>query len=145
MHRALALGRRPHSDALGWANARRLCSVLIVVVSAAGCGGSDTPDTTSPTTGPALAVPENATFCSVFDDQYAAALAAAVPATDSAFEQQSELIVAWAEVLRDLASDEVALLAGDNVAYHQAQADLRSAADFIPGSNEMHAWARSNC
>jgi hypothetical protein len=92
-----------------------------------------------------IEVPEGATFCSVFQGEYAEALGAAVPVTDEGFNEAATLIVAWAEVLADLAPGGVAADAADNVRYHRAQADLRSAAEFIPGSNAMHAWSAANC
>jgi hypothetical protein len=69
----------------------------------------------------------------------------AVPATDDGFDAASARITAWAEVLVSLAPEEIGAQAQDNLAYHRAQAELRSAAGFIPGSNEMHAWANANC
>ena len=93
----------------------------------------------------AVEVPDGATFCSVFLDQYKAALGNAVPITDDAFDDRIGQIVAWAEVLLDLAPDEMATQAEDNLEYHLAQAAVKSASDFIPGSNEMHAWANTNC
>lgn len=110
-----------------------------ILVVASGCGGGDS----SPSV--AVDIPANATFCSVFTGEYRTALANAVPITDAGFEEQSATISAWARVLRDLAPTEIAELADDNLKYHEAQANVESAADFIPGSNEMHTWANANC
>lgn len=116
--------------------------MLTIVAScsfAVGCGGG------SESSPPSLDVPEGATFCSVFDGEYATALAASVPVTDPTFQERAQATLAWSEILRDLAPPEIADQAEDNVSYHRAQAALRSAADFIPGSNDMHAWAHANC
>jgi len=110
--------------------------VLVVAVAISACGGGGSV---------AVDIPDDATFCSVFSGEYKAALSDAVPATDDGFGAASARINAWAEVLVSLAPDEIAVEAADNLSYHQAQADLLSAAAFIPGSNEMHAWANANC
>jgi hypothetical protein len=90
-------------------------------------------------------VADDATFCSVFDGEYRSALNAAVPITDAAFAERTGEIVAWAEVLVDLAPAEIASEATDNLEYHRAQAAVESAADHIPGSNAMHQWGNENC
>lgn len=117
-----------------------VAAVVVIGFFVVGCD-----DGGSPSTGSAVTVAGGATFCEVFDGQYRAAMAAAVPVTDNAFDAQASEIIAWAKVLEDLAPPEVLDLAQDNLAYHQAQADLRSAAEFIPGSNSMHSWAQTNC
>jgi hypothetical protein len=94
---------------------------------------------------PVIAVPSDATFCSVFDGQYRDALAAAVPVTDSGFGESTALLVAWAEVLVDLAPGAIAAEAADNLEYHRAHAAVESASAFITGSNAMHQWANQNC
>ena len=116
---------------------RRWLIGLVVGLVVAGCSAGDTTIT--------IDVPEGATFCSVFDGAYSEALSHAVPITDDTFDEQIGEIVAWAGVLVDLAPAEISNEAGDNLKYHEAQAAVRSAADFIPGSNTMHAWARDNC
>lgn len=117
---------------------RRLtASALICAALAASCG-----DGRSTTT---IEVPEGATFCSLYAGEYREALDAAVPVTDDGFTESSTLIAAWAEALAALAPPEIAGQAQDNYRYHLALAEIRSAADFIPGSNAMHEWARSNC
>ncbi len=114
-------------------------SVLALSVAAAACGGGDS-------SGPAAVTPPpGATFCSVFTGEYADALADAVPITDDGFEASIGEIVAWAAVLTELAPAEISSQAADNLAMHRAQAAVKSAAEFIPGSNEMHAWANENC
>lgn len=118
---------------------RRLGTLLIVaLLFLAACGDDDTATVS-------VEVPDGATFCSVFLDQYEAAVDDAVPITDDAFDERIARIVAWADVLRSLAPDEIAAQAEDNLRYHEAQAAVRSASDFIPGSNDMHAWAWDNC
>jgi hypothetical protein len=92
-----------------------------------------------------VAIPEGATFCSIFDGEYREALENAVPVGDDAFGEATSEIVAWAEVLADLAPAEIADEAQDNLRYHEAQAAVESAAEFIPGSNAMHAWANERC
>ena len=118
---------------------RRLGVVVIVgLLVLASCGDDDVETA-------AVQVPDGATFCSVFDGDYSEALNDAVPITDEGFAESTARIVAWAEVLLALAPGEITAQAEDNLEYHQAQAAVKSAADFIPGSNEMHAWARDNC
>jgi hypothetical protein len=112
-------------------------SVLIGATLAVSCGGGQS-DTT-------IEMPAGATFCSVYAGEYQEALDSAVPVTDEGFAESSMLIAAWAEALVTLAPPEIAAQAQDNYRYHLAQAELKSAADFIPGSNAMHEWARSNC
>ena len=110
--------------------------VLVAAVAISACGGGESV---------AVDVPDDATFCSVFLGEYKAALSDAVAATDAGFDAASARINAWAEVLVSLAPEEIGVQAKDNLLYHQAQADLLSAAAFIPGSNEMHAWANATC
>ncbi len=117
----------------------RFAALLIGGVLALTSCGDDGAGTTS------VEVPDDATFCSVFLDQYQEALDDAVPITDDAFGETTALIAAWAEVLLSLAPAEIVGQAGDNLEYHEAQAAVRSASDFISGSNEMHAWAYTNC
>ncbi len=93
----------------------------------------------------AVEIPDGATFCSVFDGEYTSALDDAVPITDDGFGESTARIVAWAEVLLTLAPDEIITQAEDNLRLHEAHAAVKSASDFIPGSNEMHAWAWDNC
>lgn len=113
---------------------------LVVVLVAGACGDDSgrAPTVTAQ-------VRAGAAFCSVYAIEYKGALNAAVPATHPGFDEAAQAIVAWANVLDDLALPEVVAQAKDNVRYHQAQADKVSAADFIPGSNAMHAWAAENC
>lgn len=92
-----------------------------------------------------VAVPDGATFCSVFLGEYRDALADAVPITDDGFAARIGAIVGWAIVLDDLAPAEIADPATDNLNMHRAQQAVQSAADFIPGSNQMHAWANTDC
>lgn len=108
---------------------------FVLAVALGGCGDD----------GAEIEVPEDATFCSVFSGEYRTAVNDAVPITDDRFGERTAAIVAWAEVLVDLAPPELASEAADNLSYHQAQAAVESAAEFIPGSNAMHAWANSNC
>ncbi len=110
--------------------------ILVGAVAISACGGVESV---------AVDVPDDATFCSVFLGEYKAALSDAVAASDGGFDAASARINAWAEVLVSLAPFGIGDQATDNLLYHQAQADLRSAAAFIPGSNEMHAWANANC
>jgi hypothetical protein len=110
--------------------------ILVTAMAAPACGGGDSV---------AVAIPDDATFCSVFLGEYTAALSDAAPATDDGFGAASGRITAWAEALVSLAPGEIGDQAKDNLLYHQAQAELRSAAEFIPGSIEMHAWANANC
>ena len=112
--------------------------VMLALALLVGCSDSDG-------SGGGIDVPDDATFCSVFSGEYRQALDDAVPVTDDAFSERIGAIVAWAEVLVRLAPEELAGEAADNLKYHQAQAAVRSAADFIPGSNAMHAWANVNC
>ena len=110
--------------------------VLVAAVAISACGGGESV---------AVDVPDDATFCSVFLGEYKAALSDAVAVTDAGFDAASARINAWAEVLVSLAPEEIGVQAKDNLLYHQAQADLLSAAVFIAWSNEMHAWANANC
>ena len=112
----------------------------VLMFFAASCGDDSGGDAA-----PTIDVPSDATFCSVFLGGYQSALDDAVPATDSGFDESAATITAWAEALRDLAPAEIAAEAEANVGYHQAQQDKQSASDFIPGSNDMHAWAYSSC
>jgi len=89
--------------------------------------------------------PEGATFCSVYEGEYQTARDGAVPITESGFAEAGAEIVAWARVLASLAPAEITDLAAANLGYHEAQLAVQSASDFIPGSNDMHAWARANC
>ncbi len=108
--------------------------LLALGLVAAACGGDDSGVGS-------VDIPEGATFCSVFEGQYRQAIDDAVPITDGRFDETIGEIVAWAEVLSDLAPAEIADEALDNLRYHEAQAQTASAAEFIPGSNAMHAWA----
>ena len=110
--------------------------VLLAALAATACAGAESV---------AVEIPDDATFCSVFLGEYTAALSDAVPVTDGGFDAASSRVAAWAEILASLAPAEIGDQANDNLRYHRAQAELRSAADFIPGSNEMHAWAAANC
>ncbi len=110
-------------------------------LAATACGGDDTDSEAAVS----VEVPDDATFCSVFSGQYRSALDAAVPATDAGFDDSSATITAWAEVLNNLAPTEIGDQAEANVGYHRAQQNKQSASDFVPGSNEMHEWADSNC
>jgi len=110
--------------------------LLVAALAISACGGAESVD---------VDVPDDATFCSVFSGEYKAALSDAVPATDAGFGAASARINDWAKVLVSLAPGELRVQAEDNLSYHQAQTELRSAAAFIPGSNEMHAWANANC
>jgi len=111
---------------------------LLMLLVLGACGDDDTSVASAD-------VPEGATFCSVFEGEYRTALAEAVPITDDAFGERIGVIVAWAEALVELAPAELADDAADNLSMHQAQEAVQSAAEFIPGSNEMHAWANTNC
>lgn len=114
----------------------RLAPLLLVgTLLAGGCGDDGT----------AIEVAEDATFCSVFAGQYRQALDAAVPITDEGFSTATDELAAWAQVLVDLAPSEIEAEAQDNLQMHLAQAEVESAAEFIPGSNAMHAWANTNC
>jgi hypothetical protein len=109
--------------------------VLTLLAGLASCG----------TDSLAVEVPDDATFCSVFEGEYGAALAAAVPITDDGFAESVGQIVAWAQVLVDLAPGEIREHAQANLEYHKAQAAIRSASEFIPGSSAMHEWGNSQC
>ena len=110
---------------------------FLVLLMIAACGSGDD--------GADITVPEGATFCSVFQGEYRAALDGAVPATDERFGERAATIAAWAEILWGLAPDEVSDDAMANLQYHEAQLDRVSAAEHIAGSNDMHAWAQANC
>jgi hypothetical protein len=118
-----------------------VAAALVLLVAA--CSDSGTGDVEA--TDVTVAVPADATFCSVFTGEYREALSNAVPVTDPAFAERTAEIVAWAEVLAALAPDEITDEARDNLGYHRAQAATASAAEFIPGSNAMHEWANGNC
>jgi len=118
-----------------------VAAVLALLVVA--CGGDEIADVGAAEI--TVAVPDGADFCSVFTGEYDAALGNAVPVTDEAFAERTAVIVVWAEVLVTFAPDEIAEEAQANLDYHRAQAAIESAAEFIPGSNAMHEWARSNC
>lgn len=123
---------------------RRIISVLVVAAVSllmTGCGDGDS----SASESVSVDVPTGSTFCSVFNGEYGNALSNAVPATESGFQESADTITTWARVLQDLAPTEIAALADDNTRYHEAQAQKKSASAFIPGSNEMHNWARGNC
>lgn len=113
---------------------------VVLALAATSCGG-DGDESTAPT----INVADDATFCSVFLGDYQTALDAAVPASDSGFDDSAAAITAWSEALRDLAPADIEAEAEANVGYHRAQQNKQSASDFIPGSNDMHSWARSNC
>ena len=115
-------------------------TAVVAVALLAGACGDDSSDATA-----AVFAPEGATFCSVFLGEYRDAVESSVPGTDDGHEEAVANIAAWAEVLRDLAPAEIGDLAQDNLSMHEAQRDRVSAADFISGSNQMHAWAFSNC
>ncbi len=115
-------------------------AVLLLLMLMAACGDAAG---TAPAT--SITVSAGATFCSVFTGEYQSALDDAVPVTDDGFQEAADRITAWAVVLLNLAPAEIASQAEDNHKYHEAQARKQSAADFIPGSNEMHDWARDNC
>jgi hypothetical protein len=121
----------------------RIWAATALVLLVAACGGDETAgvDAVDVT----VAVPDGADFCSIFSGEYDEALGNAVPVTDEAFTERTAVIVVWAEALATLAPDEIADEAQDNLDYHRAQAAIESAAEFIPGSNAMHEWARSNC
>ena len=121
------------------ARLRKVNSLLVVLLVATSCGGSGAEPA------PTIAVAADATFCSIFEGEYQDALSAAVPASDDGFEASAQSIVAWAAALRDRAPAEISDLANDNLRYHEAQAAIKSASEFIPGSNAMHEWARANC
>ena len=115
----------------------RLIGIAALALVAGACSGAGDAVVVS--------VPADATFCSVFDGEYRTALQAAVPITDPSFDERAGEIVAWAEVLADLAPEDVAEFATDNVAYHRAQAEKRTAAPFIAGSNALHEFANASC
>ena len=115
---------------------RSTIATLLLTTSALTACGDDTP---------VIAVPSDASFCSVFAGEYQAALAAAVPVTEEGFAESASLLVTWAEVLVDLAPGEITDEAVDNLEYHRAQAAVQSASEFISGSNSMHEWARDQC
>jgi hypothetical protein len=118
-----------------------IAAALVLLVAA--CSDSGTADVEAMDV--TVAVPGDATFCSVFTGEYREALSSAVPVTDPAFAERTAEIVAWAEVLAALAPDEITDEARDNLGYHRAQAAIASAAEYIPGSNAMHEWANANC
>lgn len=118
-------------------NMHRLIGIAVLALVAGACSGAGDAVVVS--------VPADATFCSVFDGEYRTALQAAVPITDPSFDERAGEIVAWAEVLADLAPEDVAEFATDNVAYHRAQAEKRTAAPFIAGSNALHEFANASC
>ncbi len=125
--------------------------LVVAAVSGAlllgGCGDDESSSDASGDSGGSggVEIPEGATFCSVFDGEYAEALSNAVPATDDGFQDAADAITEWAMVLQQLAPADVADLAQANVDYHRAQANMESASDFIPQSNEFATWARGNC
>jgi ABC-type glycerol-3-phosphate transport system substrate-binding protein len=115
----------------------RIRAALVVVAVLAACSGTGSSSD--------VTAPEGATFCSVFEGEYQTALSNAVPVTDDAFDERADELVVWAEILSELAPDDLAAEADDNVGYHRAQREGRSAADFVAGSNALHAYARANC
>jgi hypothetical protein len=122
---------------------RRGWTAVALALLVAACGGGD-PTGTDPVDDTVM-LPETADFCSVFNGEYDEALRRAVPVGDPAFEERASAIVAWAEALATLAPEEIVDEARDNLSYHEALAAIESAAEFIPGSNAMHAWAVDNC
>ncbi|MEZ5261253.1 MAG: hypothetical protein R2755_05615 [Acidimicrobiales bacterium] len=93
----------------------------------------------------AVEVPAGATFCSVFLDRYRPAIDAAVAFGQPGWEESVQELVEIARVLEAVAPEELRDAAAENVAYHRAQAEQRSASAHVAGSNELSGYGFQNC
>lgn len=95
-----------------------------------------------------IEVPDDATFCSVFDSEFADALDAAYAAGARDYDAGVEAlgaVIDWANVLVDLAPEEIVESAEGNVAYFEAQRDGTSVADHVEASNDIGRYVGENC
>jgi hypothetical protein len=125
---------------------------VITALATAACGGAD--DTTS-TADPivtesardetAVDVPEGATLCGVYTDEYQVLLDSPTPFGEDGWEDEAQELLRLAAVLEQLAPDEQAANAEANVGYFQALADVESASEFIEGSNAFNLFLIETC
>ncbi|MEZ5376022.1 MAG: hypothetical protein R2733_05860 [Acidimicrobiales bacterium] len=113
-----------------------LASLLAVSALTACGGGSDEAS---------VAVPEGATLCSVYTDSYEPILSAPTAFGEDGWEDEAKQLVDLAKQLEQLAPAEQADNATANVGYFQALADVKSASEFVPGSNDFNSYLRSSC
>jgi hypothetical protein len=114
---------------------RRARAIVVVAgtLMLGACGGGADSDS--------VAVPEGATFCSVFTGEYRDALMTSPLADESAGPE----LLKWAEVLVELAPDEIADEAADNVRFIEAFTSGASPDEFADGSFEFNEWGGANC
>ncbi len=92
-----------------------------------------------------MGVPDGATLCGVYAEDYRPILNDPTPFGEDGWEEEAQALLAQAQVLERLAPTDQAENADANVAYFQALADIESATDHVAASNEFNAYLRTTC
>ena len=111
---------------------------LTAAAALAGCGGGD--DATA-----AAEVPEGATLCGVYAEDYQPILTNPTAFGEEGFEEEAQELVTLAQQLEALAPADVAEDAADNTGYFRALANTESASDFVSGSNAFNQYLAEEC
>lgn len=117
---------------------------VVTALAATACGGSDdsTADTTNDTT---VEVPDGATLCGVYTDEYKVIVDSPTPFGEDGWEDEAQELLRLAGVLEQLAPADQAADASANVGYFQALADVESASESIEGSNAFNLYLVETC
>jgi len=115
-----------------------LCAVALAAAFT-GCGSDENAQEG------AADIPEGATFCDVYNDQYNPILSSPTAFGEDGFEAESEELVRIARALQELSPPELADSAAANVGYHEAARDVESVAAFVDGNLEVYMYALDNC
>ncbi len=110
---------------------------VAVTASLTACGGSSGSEE--------VAVPDGATFCSVFNEDYLPIINAPTAFGEDGFAEESEELVRLASIMATLAPSDISEAAQVNVSYHEGVRDVASVSEFVPGNLDTFQYGLDNC
>ena len=90
-------------------------------------------------------VPDDATLCAIYINEYKVILDSPTPFGEDGWEDEAQELVRLAGTLEELAPADQAANAAANVGYFQALADVESASEFVADSNAFNASLLEAC
>lgn len=114
--------------------------MTMFVVGLAACGGDDDDAAGGP-----VVVPDGATLCGTFNDDYFPILTSPTAFGEDGWEDEAAELVRLSQILEQLAPADQADNAAANVDYFEALAAVESASAFVPGSNAFNEFLVGTC
>lgn len=119
-------------------NLRTICfGAALAATTLTACGSGDDDE--------AIAVPEGADFCSVFNDEYLPIVRSPTAFGEDGFDEETDELIRLARILEQVSPEELSGAAAQNVGYYEAIGNTESVADFVDGNLELFTYGLDNC